>query len=323
MKEILSWLNDALASKDLVRGMNYYRVADGQIKATDGRITAAHPWPYNGEFLAPGDELEKILTRCAEDPTITIASPKEIRIRSGRFHGTIQTLPLTEWDYPGVDEAQWKPLPTQLMEVLHLLRPFISDNAVQGWAMSVALENGWAYATNNVSIGGAKCKGLNGVNALLPVWALDFVLPRTDGLTHWAWTDNYVAFKWNTNAWMRSQLVVGQFPEKASQLAQAAFQEEPTQVITEEFRAAFRQIAELAADTVSVYADRIESKFGKAIVVDGAESEVPEGALCSIWGAKFLLPALEVANCWSPAMWPKPAPFKGPVIAGYVVGRKP
>lgn len=323
MREIISWLNDALASKELVAGMNYYRAANGEIKATDGRITAAHPWPYKGEFLVPGEEFEKILSRCPNEPSLTVISPTELKLHSGRFHGTIKTLvPLQHWDYPGIDDAEWKPIPAQLIEVLKALRPFVSDNAVQNWALSVALQDGWAYATNNVAIGGAKCKGLNGVHALLPVWAIDFIINRTEALNHWCWTDNYVAFKWSNGAWMRSQLLVGTFPEKAMELVREAQKEKPTQVITDEFRNAFRQVAELAADTISIYPDRIESKFGKAVIVDGAESEVPEGVPCSIWGAKFLLPAIEVADSWSPAMWPKPAPFKGPLVSGYVVGRR-
>ncbi len=320
MKTIIAWLNEALAAKDLAVGMTYYRVSDHQIRATDGRITASHPWPYDGEFLVPGDEFEKVLARCIE-PTITMDG-LEMKMKSGRFGGTIQTLPLDKWDYPGVEDADWKPIPPPLLPIIKALRPFVSDNAVQGWALSVALQDGWAYATNNIALGGAKCKELKDIQALLPVWAADFILEREEGLTHWAWQEHYVAFKWKSGAWMRSQLNVGKFPDRAAEMVQAAFKEKPTQHITEEFRDAFRQIAELAADTIHIYADRIESKFGKAVVVDGIESEVPEGADHSIWGAKFLVPAIEVADSWSPSLWPKPAPFRGPLVSGYVVGRK-
>jgi hypothetical protein len=193
--------------------------------------------------------------------------------------------------------------------------------------MAVALEHGWAYATNNIAIGGAKCSGLKDIQAMLPSWAIDFVLSRQEGLSEWAWSDHYVAFRWKNGAWMRSSLTVGTFPEKAAALVHDAFDIKPTQHISEEFRKAFRQIAELAtekngSDTVTIYKDRLESKFGKAIVVDGVDCEVPEGGDKSIWGARFLLPAMEVADAWSPALWPAPSPFRGPLIAGYVVGRR-
>ncbi len=321
MKTILAWLNEALAEKDLVTGMTYYRVENNIIKATNGRITASHPWPYDGAFLVPGKEFEKILRRMPDEPAITITEDK-IKLRFERFSGSIQTLPLSEWDYPGVDDATWRPLPAGLIDALSALRPFISDNASQMWALCVALENGWAYATNNIALAGMRCPELGPVMALLPVWAVDFIIARAENLVQWSWSENYVAFRWDNGAWMRSQLIVGQFPEKAAELVRNSFAEQPTQPITDEFRIAFNQIAEMAEDTVAVYSDRIESRFGRAEVTSYIESAVPAEANCSTWGAKFLVPALAAATHWSPDAWPKPAPFKGKSVSGYVIGRK-
>jgi len=321
MKQIIKWLNEALSGKDLVMGMTYYRVQNNEIRATDGRITACHPWPYDHEFLVAGNEFEKILARMPDEPTI---EPIEggIRLRSGRYHGTIHTLPVTEWQHPGVDEAKWKKIPTDLPYMLKVLRPFISDNAIQPWAMCVALQGGWVYATNNVAIAGAPSKGLDAIKALLPSWAIDFVLPRMEGLSKWAWEAHYVAFKWDNGAWMRSQLAIGEFPEKAAALVKDAWKQNPSQEITEHFREAFEQVVGLAEDTIEIHADFIKSKFGKAEIQGEAACEIPEGATHSIWGASFLAPALASATHWSPALWPKPVPFKGKTVAGYVVGRK-
>jgi hypothetical protein len=321
MKTTITWLNAALATKDIGASMTYYRVADGMISATDGNITASYPWRFgNDGFLVPGVEFEKVLKRMPDNPTIS-AGEGNIKLKSGRLSGTIQTLPLTDWSHPGVDEAKWKKIPTELLPLLKQLRAFVSDDPSRQASQCIALENGFAYATNNVAIAGAKCDELGEIMALLPPWAVDFLLGREEGLTHWAWTDNYVAFKWFNKAWMRSQLVIGQFPEKAAALVRSAFDEKPTQEITEDFRTAFKEIAELAEDTIMIYADRIESKFGKAEIESESKCETPEGG-CSTWGARFLAPALMVADSWSPKMWPAPVPFRGKLLAGYVVGRK-
>lgn len=321
MRDIVRWLNEALDSKDLVIGMTYYMVKDQTIKATNGHLTASHPWPYPDGFLVAGKEFEKILARMPEDPEIFLAENR-IRFKAGQFRGSVSTLPLTEWDYAGVEDAEWLPIPEGLIPAIKKLRPFISDNATQRWAMCVALENGWAYATNNIALACVQCESIGKVMALLPVWAADFVLRRTKDLEQWAWAENYVAFRWKNGAWMRSQLVVGHFPERAAELVRASVNESPTQVITDEFREAFKEVAELAEDTVSIYHNRIESNFGKAIVKGIAGCEIPPTADCSIWGAKFLIPALDAATHWSPSVWPKPAPFKGKDISGYVVGRR-
>jgi hypothetical protein len=320
VKSAIKWLNDALAAKD-IGGMKYYRVSDREIRATDGRITAGHPWPTNDAFLVPGEEFEKVMARMPDKGVSIQPGENNITVKAGRFRGTITTLPVTEWNYPGIDAGQWGPPPVKLNPILRALRPFISDNATQPWALCVALEGDWAYATNNVAIAGAPCPA-GGVKALLPCWAIDFIVSRWAGLESWCWTDHYVAFRWLNGAWMRAQLVVGSFPDRAAALVQQALNEEPTQVVSDEFRAAFEEVAGLAEDTILVYADRLESGFGKARVVSEIPSEVPADAEASVWGAKYLIPALQSATHWSPGMWPRPAVFRGPVVSGWVVGRR-
>lgn len=321
MKQALKWIADAISTRDIVSGKSFYKVADKTIRATDGRLIASHPWPSNVDFVVPGEEFETVFKRMKDEPTIK-ATDKGINIRSGLFHGTIATLPLDKWAYPGVEDAKWQDIPKNLPALMEALRPFLSDNAMQKWATCIALDNDWLYATNNVAIAGAPCKGLGQVKALLPMWAVDFVLARTEGLKKWAWTPNYVAFLWENGAWMRSSLVVGQFPERAAEMVRSSMKEKTTQKITDDFRQAFKDVAEMAEDTVMLYADRVVAKFGRAEITAGIACKVPPDAECSIWGASFLLPAIVAADSWAPDVWPKPAPFKSKMISGYVVGRR-
>lgn len=323
MKSTLRWISDALAVKEIGPAMTHYAIINGTIQATTGLITAAHPWPYTDEeFLVSGVEFERILARMeGDEPTLKVLSEDQIRVRSGRFHGTIYTLPVKDWMYPGVDGAHWLPLPEGLIAVLQTLRAFISDNPAQAWAGCVALEHGNAYSTNNIAVAGLACP-VGDIEALLPSTAIDFIMKRLDDLESWAWTDSYVAFRWSTGAWMRAQLVIGKFPEKAALLVREAYDSKPSQKITEEFRTAFNDVAELAEDTVKIYANRIESKFKRSVIEATVKCEVPEGKEYSIWGARFLLPVIAQASRWSPSTWPKPTPFKGPHCAGFVIGRR-
>jgi len=173
-----------------------------------------------------------------------------------------------------------------------------------------------------MTIAGAACAGLGDAAALVPAWCVDFVLGRLEGLVEWTRDDHFIAFRWANGAWVRSQLIVGQFPEKAAAMVKAAWGVKPTQTVGSEFKEALERVAELAEDTVAVYADRLEARFDKAVVEDGVVCEVPTEADCSIWGARFLLPALQAAAAWQPSVWPKPAPWRGPLVAGYVVGRR-
>ena len=182
IKEILRWISDALALKDIGPSMTHYRIQNGEICATNGRLTAAHPWPYPEEFLVSGIEFEKILARMeGDEPKLEIKQSDRITIRCGRVHGTIFTLPVDNWRYPGVEGAKWLPLPETLIDVLRTLRAFISDNPAQAWAGCVALEHGNAYATNNIAVAGLACP-VGSIEALLPSFSIDFIMKRLDNL---------------------------------------------------------------------------------------------------------------------------------------------
>jgi hypothetical protein len=323
MKHIIKWVSEARPDKDIGPAMTHYLVKGGMIRATNGKITASHPWPdAEDEFLVSGYEFEKILARMQDDsPTITRNASPSITIHSGRFHGSIATLPADEWGYPGVDDAAWLAIPNNFLQVLKSLRAFIPDKPAQAWAGCVALEHGYCYATNNIALAGINCD-IGAVQALLPSYAIDFLLRRQQGLESWAWCDNYVAFKWQNGAWIRAQLVLGKFPEKAAAMVRKAIEMEPTQAITDDFRSAFADVASLSEDTIRVYADRMEAKFKRSIVQAPCECEVPSNSEYTIWGAGHLAPVIAQATHWAPHMWPKPTPFKGDNLAGFIVGRK-
>jgi hypothetical protein len=328
MKHIIKWVSEARPDKDIGPAMTHYLVSGGQIRATNGQLTASYPWPDDSEFLVSGAEFEKVLARMeGDEPTVTALSDA-VKVQSGRFHATIGTLPTKDWAYPGVEGAEWRDIPDNFLAVLKSLRAFIADNPAQAWAGCVALDNGNCYATNNIALAGCACD-VGDVQALLPAYAIDFLMRRQEGLESWAWSENYVAFKWSSGAWVRSQLVIGKFPERAAAMVREAYDVEPTQEITDEFREAFADVAGLAEDTIRIYSDRMESKFKRSVVVAPCDCEVPTVAESkdavdpvSIWGAGFLAPVISQATHWQPSYWPKPAPFRGDNVAGFIVGRK-
>src|ERR1035437_9082386 len=144
MKATIAWLNAAIAGKELSAGMTYYKVNDNTISATDGRLTACAPWAWRGKFFVPGAAFEKVLKRMPSDPKIELGEGT-VKLKCGRFSGTIQTLPLTESAYPGIEKANWQSLPSALLPLLAALRPFVSENEQPAWGRCIALDDGWAY----------------------------------------------------------------------------------------------------------------------------------------------------------------------------------
>lgn len=322
MQNEINWITDALSTKNIAREMTHYRVDGGQIRATDGRLTAGCPWPYGGSFLVPGSEFEKLIKRLPAGTTLE-QEDNSIVLKSGRSRGTIQTRPVEEWNYPGVAEEAWEPVPEGLLTALQRLLPFVSDNATQNWALGVALENGYAFATNNVALAGVRLPSIAGVRALLPVWAASFVVDRWENCEQWAWSDSYVAFRWSDGSWMRAQLINAVFPEQAVTMIKRAEQLQPSQAITKEFKEAFRRVAPLVAGSESISLGRtsVSGAFGMARLEDEVELNIDADKV-TFWSGKYLAPVIDVATHWEPNDWPSPCAFAGNNLFGYVVGRR-
>lgn len=321
MKDEVDWITDALSSKNIAREMTHYRVEGGEIRATDGRLTAGHPFSHPGPFLVPGSEFEKLVRRMPDDCTVTV-NADNIVLRSGRSSGTIKTLPVEQWGYPGIDEDGWQDAPEGLIAVLKKMRPFVASDATKAWALGVALEYGYAYATNNIAVAGARIDSIGDIRAILPVWAVDFIIDREEGLTDWQWTESYVAFRWASGAWMRAQLINERFPEQASALVRSLENYVPPQVITDEFRAAFNKAVDLCEGAIHISNTHIGGTFGQANFQDGVEVDTLEEGMHTIWASKYLKPVIAEATHWEPSSWPGKANFRGEHLFGIILGRR-
>lgn len=320
MRDQLRWINDALATREIVLNMSHYCTMGGEIRATDGRITAGHPLDEDvGDYVIPGDELERLLARMPEDFEI-LERDGWIKITSGRLRGTIETLPIEDWNYPGIEEVTWQPIPDELFDLLGALRPFVSDNAVRPWSQMIALHDGWICATNNIALAGAPFKYSTGMKTGIPVWALDFILPRIEGLAEWFWHDRYVAFRWENGAWLRSVLIEADFPEMAIGMIERAMNHTYVDHIRPEFREVYDRIAGLTGDIIKIGPDTIFGEYKRSKMAE----EIHETSVDQIteWTTKYLNPVIEAADIWDPSLWPNPVPFKNHVIAGFVMGRK-
>ncbi len=121
---------------------------------------------------------------------------------------------------------------------------------------------------------------------------------------------------------MRSQVIIGAFPEKAAALIREAWTLDPPEQMTASFVEAYERIAGLTDGRIELTANAVKGAFGAAIIEEGTRCALPEGAESTYWGNKFLTLVVENATHWDPGSWPKPACWRGEKLAGYIVGRR-
>ena len=316
MKSAIAKVKSAIAPKDLASHLSHYLVKDRMVYASDNRLLAAAPFPLSGEFLVPGGEFEAVAEKFGDGVTVEV-NPNHVIFRHGKMKATIQTLPLDTVNYQ-MPQGTWKDLPKDFLSALAKVRPFISENAVHYWALSVCLEKDHIYATNNVVVAAAECKGLEGEGRLLPSWAVDYILSRAEVLETMISDPNSMTFLWSDGSWMKSLLVDSKFPASAESLIEKMT--EPTFSLSLAWKEAYSTVAGMSEALIEIYPDRMVGVSGHGQMEIEVASLAPDGGP-SKWHKKFLDPVIAMAEFWQPDNWPKPAPFVGLGIRGLIIGR--
>lgn len=320
MKDAVEWVRTARSNKTLSPNYQHYLIKDLFLHATDGRMTVGYPFPVDGLFCPQADPFTKLVDRLP-DPIFLVAEDDDyIALKSGRQRGKVKCMDATEWLYPLID-APWLPISQRLLPALRQLRPFVSDNAAQPWALCVELHGNCIYATNNIAAVIAPDIDLDQVDtALLPYWAIDFLLAHEEGLVDWCHGSGYLGFRWQNGAWMRTQQVDATYPRQqiTEVINKCGYAKHP---ITEEWRAAFAELANLVDDYVYFMPDKM---LGSEKDLDAeVEMATPTPELgFSHWSIRYLKPVLEMATHWEPTTYPSPSPFRGDGIVGIVIGRQ-
>jgi DNA polymerase III sliding clamp (beta) subunit (PCNA family) len=209
--EILRFVKGAVSTKDLIPVLKNFHLYEGRIQGTNGRVTIDAAFPgaaYNVTVLA--DKFVKAIDSCITTATVKVQDSK-LLISSGAF-----TARLALADHSGfpraVKEGKIVKNKQPLLPTLRLLRQFVSEDASRPWSNGVLLRDGYAYASNNVTLVRAPV-GVNFPHNLsIPVFAIDELLRIDEEPTGMALTQHSVVFEFKT-AWLKSVLLSQEWPD--------------------------------------------------------------------------------------------------------------
>lgn len=323
MKDAVKWVREALTAKSVATHLSYYLIRDGMIYATDGRMVAAHPFPFEGPpFLVRGADFERVLFACLSEPVLTLsADGGTLHLKAGKLKSKFSTLDHSIWPYDAGYTGQWEDIPVGMIGAMRDLRPFISDDANQAWATCMGLRPGFAYATNNVAV--VRAKFDHEYTTLVPCWVIDFLLPRSQDITAWAIQEATIWFRWNNGAWLKSVSVHGEFPARAKDLIEGATVAPFTHEPDAEWRTSYDRVMALStSDLITFTRETIRGQSEGSITEEDAETPLPDGLDEILFTKKYFDPVAASVVAWSPTVWPNPVPFAGRNTLGVVAARR-
>jgi len=316
--------------RDIVATHAYYFIDGGRVTTTDGRMVASTPIDDDRTYMVPADQFDAVLSRMPDVPTIEV-NADHVLVKCGRYRSKVSTLETDGIIFPQ-PQGDIHKVPKTLGDKLDKLRPFISENAQHRWAGCYQFRDGGIFATNNVTLARTPASGFSqGFDLLLPHWAVDFVRALEGLPGKMQIEENSATFHWKDTTWLRTQLLVDKFPEKAieylSNVAPPAFE------ITDEWREAYDTVSGLIDSTtaqtsrdaavVAIYADKITGVGDKTNIEAAVTSQTPgDGSKDhSKWTIKFFSNVVKASKAMDLSLYPKPCSFQGDDLIGLMVGR--
>jgi hypothetical protein len=322
----VNWIKEAVSSQDLgLNALNSYMIKDGNIYASDGRMVVGTPFPFDGEpVMVPAAEFLRVLANRPEGDFSWETEPDRLILKRGKFRGRIKTIPLDQWLWPTELPEGMVEIPDGLIDSLRALLPFCSENATKPWATTIGIIGHYLYASNNIVVARTRCTtGLEVDEYLLPRWVAEFVIKRSEGLSHWLAGEHRVTFAWEDGSWMRSALIDAQYPP-VQKVLDAHFKGDLDVEITPEWRKTILRVGKTSDDpVVRLREDEVRSSNGEVLSVeDDASTPCPEGLEESVWDLRFLEDVIKAATHWNPRNYPNPAPWRGEFIEGIIAARR-
>lgn len=208
----LNLVRGAVATKDFVPVLTHFHIYNNRVQGSNGKITLDAPCPHvDGiDVTVPAERFLKAVDACSGEPNFSITDAGKLAVKAASFKAY---LPLADNEaYPIQDFGGTKAEIFPVLEALKALEPFVGGDASRPWACGVLLKDGYAYATNNITLV-RKPITWTGDPVNIPGYAVAELLRIGIEPTEMLFNENSVVFNLDGAVWMRATLLASEWPD--------------------------------------------------------------------------------------------------------------
>lgn len=313
----LKFVQGAVAKKDFVPALTHFHIEDGHIYGFNGILAISTPTDLAVTATPKAAAFVKAVERIpeGEEVVLNLTDTGRLSVKAGRFRAYVECHEDSANVVrvrPGGDYVE---LPPGLLPVLRTIAPFMGIDATRPWAMGALLRGQSAFATNNIVL----------IEHWLPiVFPSDLIIPAEAikemirigtepvGIQVEAAA---VTFHYPNGAWLRTQLVIGEWPDLARVLDTPS---NPAPV-PEDFFTELRRL-----DAFTGKENKIFLRGGvlatSATEGDGALVELDDFGGVGVHFISQMLKLEDVATSIDFSTWPRPCAFFGDMLRGAIIG---
>lgn len=341
----LKFLTTAVAKKDFVEELCHfhlkkhaYQTEEGKLMcmgyAFDGMMSAGSPLDdVNVDVHPHASTFIKAVEACGDDEDIksetTLTPAGKLRVKAGKFRAFVKCLPpeKNQYDVP-MPQGEDVIITEEILDSFKVLEPLMGIDASRPWAMGVMLYGKTTCATNNIIIGEYYHGGDFPFKIIVPADFVKAVVKINKVPIRAQATKTSLTFHFENGKWLRTQLVVGEFPDVSGILHEYPTDEETKIVVNSDFFPSLERLRPFLDDygRVYIYPDRLATSTTDE---DGATIENETGiksvALFHLEQLK-LLESVSLVFDFSP--YPAPCPWfgrhenQGKKVRGIIMGQR-
>lgn len=313
----LKFVAGAIAKKDFVPSLQYFRIDNNRIYAFNGTMAISTPTDLAVTCVPKAAQLIKAIEKLPDDKTVilNLTAANKLSIKSGKFRVYVECID-DDGSLPQVSpQGAMAPLPKGLVDVLEKLYPFVSVDASRPWSRGVLLRGQSAFATNNIVLIEHWLPLAFPSPINLPAEAVRELIRIGVDPTHIQVDEGAVTFHYASGAWLRTQLGSVEWPD----LARVLDRPHDAQPVHPEFFDSVRRLSEFADKTNRLFlrggtlATHADEGVGACVDLDDF------GGV----GCHYLKPMASldgVAKSIDFGLYPGPCLFFGELLRGAIVG---
>jgi hypothetical protein len=211
----LKLVQGAVAAKDYVPELTYFRIQDQRIYGFNGVIAISTPTDLAVTAMPKAKSFVKAVEKLPEGAKVVLnlTATGKLSIKAGNFRVYVECH-ADDQAFPHVAPAGDRvPLPGDILPILRTLAPFMGIDASRGWAMGILFKNQSAYATNNIVLVEHWLPLTFPTPMTIPSEAIKEMLRIGIEPTDIQLEANAVTFHYATGAWLRTQLNSIEWPD--------------------------------------------------------------------------------------------------------------
>lgn len=217
MKEALNFVKGAIARKDFVPELTHFNIMDGRIVGFNGDMAISSPIGVDIRAKPHAATFIKAVNSAQTEVALSLTRNGRLSLKSGKFRALIDCIPNDESRFI-IPEGEVIQLGENFLDCITALSRFQGIDASRSWSSGIMLRTGSALATNNICLVEYWHGNTLPFPVNIPRPAIAELIRIGENPEKVQATKNSISFHFSGGRWIRTQLLVTEWPEQVDQI---------------------------------------------------------------------------------------------------------